>query len=283
MIDVELPGCPSNVYEQVRSFVLNVEELLGGNLRGVYLHGSLAFGCFNPELSDVDLLILTHRPLLLEAKHGLAEGLLARSGNPQSVELSVLNSLQLNPWRHPAPFDFHFSEDHRERMMDDLDSGAWKRWNDEEKCDPDLAAHFTVTLRRGIVLSGEPISESIPSVPLKDFRDSILEDLHWARERFMDLPVYAVLNSCRGCAAIEEDLVLSKLEGADWALGKFPEQFHALISSALDAYQGRSNPEFDAVSVPVLMQYVLDRIKGVSERAEQVPIRCSCYCGSFKC
>lgn len=34
------------------------KEELGGNLVGIYLHGSLAMGCFNPDTSDVDLLLV---------------------------------------------------------------------------------------------------------------------------------------------------------------------------------------------------------------------------------
>ena len=29
-------------------------EILGDNLIGIYLHGSVAFGCYNPLLSDID-------------------------------------------------------------------------------------------------------------------------------------------------------------------------------------------------------------------------------------
>ncbi|MDQ0195648.1 nucleotidyltransferase domain-containing protein [Paenibacillus wynnii] len=31
---------------------------LSGNLLGIYLHGSLAMGCFNPLKSDIDFLIV---------------------------------------------------------------------------------------------------------------------------------------------------------------------------------------------------------------------------------
>ena len=37
-------------------FTERSREILGENLAGVYLHGSLAMGCFNPRKSDLDLL-----------------------------------------------------------------------------------------------------------------------------------------------------------------------------------------------------------------------------------
>ena len=32
---------------------------LNENLVGIYLHGSAAFGCFNPDKSDVDFIVVT--------------------------------------------------------------------------------------------------------------------------------------------------------------------------------------------------------------------------------
>ena len=38
-------------------------EILGENLVGLYLHGSIAFGCFNPQKSDVDYITAVREPL----------------------------------------------------------------------------------------------------------------------------------------------------------------------------------------------------------------------------
>ena len=38
-------------------FTAMSRRIFGGNLLGVYLHGSLAMGCFNPKKSDLDLLL----------------------------------------------------------------------------------------------------------------------------------------------------------------------------------------------------------------------------------
>ena len=53
--------CPRPVRGQLLGFVSNLSEMLGNNLVGVYLHGSLAMGCFNPHASDIDVLVITHR------------------------------------------------------------------------------------------------------------------------------------------------------------------------------------------------------------------------------
>ena len=59
---------------------------------GVYLHGSLAMGCFNPDRSDIDLLVVTHKALSPQQRRAVAELMVARSGAPWPVELTVLTT-----------------------------------------------------------------------------------------------------------------------------------------------------------------------------------------------
>lgn len=39
-------------------FTAMCREIFDGSLTGVYLHGSMAMGCFNPEKSDIDLIVV---------------------------------------------------------------------------------------------------------------------------------------------------------------------------------------------------------------------------------
>ena len=39
-------------------FTKNVTEIFADNLVGIYLHGSAVMGCFNPEKSDIDLIVV---------------------------------------------------------------------------------------------------------------------------------------------------------------------------------------------------------------------------------
>lgn len=47
------------INDLISTFVDSTKDILGENLVGVYLHGSLAMGCFNPQRSDIDLIIDT--------------------------------------------------------------------------------------------------------------------------------------------------------------------------------------------------------------------------------
>jgi predicted nucleotidyltransferase len=261
----ELPNCPPLVAGQITVFALRVRRILGGNLRGVYLHGSLALGCFNPAGSDIDLLVVTQRPMPVATKRLLAEAVLRTSNAPRPLEISVVHTRQSHPWRHPTPYDFHFSEAWRARLRHELQDGGWRRWNDEERFDGDLAAHFTMTRQRGVWLWGEPIARVIPAVPVADFEDSIVSDLDWARARAAQSPVYGILNHCRVYAYVAEGHIYSKWEGADWAIERVPAEFRALVSSALDAYQGSGAAAFDRANVLAFMNWVSDTITRLRE------------------
>lgn len=228
---------PGEILEQVDNFARFLCEIEQNNIIGVYLHGSLAMGCFRLGQSDVDLLILVQEPAPPERVRAWAQQILQSSGNPAPLELSVLTRAQYSPWRHPTPFTFHFSEEWRPGLLAALDAKSGCNGQQENMLDPDLAGHFTVTRRRGVCIAGIPIASAIPDIPWPDYLDSILRDFTWARERAQDNPVYLVLNTCRIWAAVLDRLVLSKAEGAAWATPRLPPDIQAIVAAAADLYR----------------------------------------------
>ncbi len=154
-------SCPAPVREQVERLMGWTREELASSVVGLYLHGSLAMGCFNPGASDIDLLLVVDHALPPAGRPGLADYLLGRSGSPHPIELSVLTTSGRRPWRHPSPYDFHYSEDWREKVTTLRASGH----TPPPGVDADLAAHITVLSRRGRCLQGRPITEVFPAVP----------------------------------------------------------------------------------------------------------------------
>jgi streptomycin 3"-adenylyltransferase len=230
---------PPDVRAQLADLLDATSALLGHNLGGVYLHGSLALGCFNPARSDVDLLVITERAVVRDAKLGLVQALLARSGRPAPLELSVLARADISPWCHPAPYRLHFSEDWRERLAADVAGLGWLRWPDVPGTDPDLAAHLTVARERGIALLGPPPSEALPEVPPADYLDSILRDVADAATAITRDPVYVVLNLCRVYSFVLDGRVASKDEGGAWGRTALPEPLRLIVEQALALYRGR--------------------------------------------
>jgi len=230
-------NCPALVRAQVEGFVHAIQALLADQLVGVYLHGSLAMGCFNPSRSDLDMLVVTHAGLPAQTRRDLAELLLELSGAPAPIEISFIRRADLIPWSHPAPFDLHYSEAWRGKYERDLASGAWRAWGASQQRDPDLAGHITVTLRRGICLYGAVIADVFPEVPSQDYIESIRSDVEEALGYIRQNPVYAVLNACRTYAYLREGHVFSKDEGGAWALQVLPSQHRGVVAAALALYR----------------------------------------------
>ncbi len=234
---------PAEVRAQVDRLARGLSEIFGADLVGVYLHGSLVFGCFNPERSDVDLLAVTRRRATAPRRDRLARLLLRCSGPkawprepPYPVEISVVTEADLEPWAHPTPFDFHYSENRRAAL--EREPAEW-----EVACgrgeDADLAAHLTVIRRAGVVLEGAPIAATIPDVPHRDYADSLLRDLAWCRE--IPWKFHSVLSASRIWATLAGGALHSKETGARWALERVPDEARPLIARALAVYRAETD------------------------------------------
>ena len=62
-----------NINEVLHSLTTGMAHILGENLVGVYLTGSLSYGDFNPENSDIDLLTILRNPALREKLEALKQ------------------------------------------------------------------------------------------------------------------------------------------------------------------------------------------------------------------
>jgi predicted nucleotidyltransferase len=211
-------------------------DLLGPNLVGVYVYGSLAFGCYNPARSDVDILVITRRRIAPEARDPLARFLRPLRAK---LEITFLTRAQLDPWRYPSPFDYHLSgssEVHDGRGVD-------------------IATEVTNARTASVTLLGPPADELLPEVPAADYLDCIVRDIHWARAR-ADEPVYMVLSCCRALAFSRTRRVMSKAEGAEWAMRELPREFRELAEQALAAYRSDTQDEVDVEEALRLSEWV---------------------------
>jgi predicted nucleotidyltransferase len=230
-------NCPQTVKTQITNFVDKLQAALTDNLTGIYLHGSLAMGCFNPASSDIDMLIVTETPLTPQQQRSMAQITLDNSGKPVEFEMSSIARTYLQEWEHPCRYDFHFSEDWRDKVTAKLANGDAETWDVPQGRDDDLAAHVTVTYHRGVVLYGQPIKDVIPNIPSAHYQDSIVGDFYWLLKRDLHYRPYGILNMCRVLQFLKTGVVSSKAEGGAWALANIPENYHAVIVAALANYR----------------------------------------------
>ena len=141
----------------LRKIAVRYTDILKGNLAGIYVHGSLAFGCFCFERSDIDFIVVTKRKIPLPLKCRLVQTLLdlTREAPAKGFEMSAVLSSFCNPFVYPTPFEIHYSDAYRDAARENLQAYCRKMHG----TDKDLAAHFTVIHKTGYALTGAPIEE----------------------------------------------------------------------------------------------------------------------------
>ena len=243
----------------IKEFVKQSKEILQDNLVGIYLHGSAAMGCFNPQKSDIDLIIVVSRPMSDSVKRAymdMAVGYNAQ-GPAKGIEMSIVLREKCNPFIYPTPFELHFSMGHLGWYRADPDDYI-RKMNGTDK---DLAAHFMIIHKRGKCLYGAPIEEVFAEIPGCNYMDSLWYDIEGAVEEISENTMYLTLNLARVLAYTKEGLVLSKKEGGEWAIRSLPAEYHPLITDALCEYTQNAEPVYDQALARRYAEYVIKQIQ----------------------
>ncbi len=243
----------------INKFVKESQEILKDNLTGIYLHGSAVMGCFNPEKSDLDLIVVVNEPLQDDVKRKFMNMVIEvnEAGPAKGIEMSIVTKDVCKPFVYPTPFELHFSEMHLGWYKDDPQDYVRKM----KGTDKDLAAHFTIIGKRGKCLWGQPIEEVFALVPKADYMDSIWEDIADAWEDILDNTMYITLNLARVLAYKNEGLILSKKEGGEWAIKNVPEEYHSLIKAAMSEYADANDVSYEYDIAKQYAGYMLQEIQ----------------------
>ena len=243
----------------INAFVAAAKEIIGEKLTGIYLHGSLAMGCFNPEKSDIDLIIIIEESISDEQKMAFMERVVAlnQQAPTKGLEMSIVLRKYCSPFVYPTPFELHFSPTHLQWFSDAPQDYVENMKGD----DKDLAAHFTIIRKYGITLYGEQIANVFAEVPRQNYIDSIWEDVREAREEILEQPMYIILNLCRVLAFCRDGLCLSKQEGARWSMEHLSANYASIISDALSCYQTNREMVIEAESGKAFADKMLAAVK----------------------
>ena len=236
--------CDQDIKHFVNGLVAKLAATLNDNLTGIYLHGSLAMGSYYPPKSDLDLVVVVENKLSVDERKTIAETIAKHSEQKPTtgnIELSVITADTAKTIPVPVPFEVHYSTEWHDKILSgDVDYA-------KDKTDIDLQSHLAYIKQRGIVLQGKSIDEVFGEIDWQIFMDGVIDDFNWIieGEHILETPFYAVLNICRVLQLLAENSqqVHSKDEGGEWALQNLPEQYHAIIQQALDAY--RSSKQVD--------------------------------------
>jgi len=227
-------------------------------LTGVYLHGSIAMGCFNPMKSDIDILVVVEDKITDFQKKLFIDSIIALNDYlpAKGIEMSIVRREHCKNFVYPTPFELHFSSIHL----------SWYKTNPDEYIknmngtDYDLAAHFVIVKKRGIVLYGEEIDDVFGEVPSEAYLDSIKRDIMDSEKQVMDNPIYVILNLCRVLAYVQDGLVLSKKEGGEWGIKNIDDKYKRLIKEALTCYTSDQNMNLNNSLAVRFCKYMKNKI-----------------------
>jgi Domain of unknown function (DUF4111)/Nucleotidyltransferase domain len=220
---------PPGVAPLLDKLVPGITDALGDNLVGMYLCGSLALGGFEPQTSDVDLLVVTEHPL-------------------SDTEMTLLAALH----ERFSTTDNEFAQEYEVYYLDRDSIRRFAPGQQHMKVGPDEALHRVEhrpnwvlerwTVREcGIALTGPDQKSLIDPVPPEDLRSAAAGELRvrlrdwsdgsWPRSELSHLgaQAYEVETVCRALFTIETGEMSSKGDAVRWAFLTLPERWHPLI------------------------------------------------------
>ena len=240
----------------------NATMVLGNQLVGMYLYGSLASGDFNPETSDIDFLVVTTSSLSdktiadLETMHHR----IWNSGLKWAAKLEGSYIPKRDIRRH----------DPRSAPCPTVNEGQF--YLDQRGSDWIIQRH--VIREQGIVLAGPDPKTLIDPVSPNDIRRAVkgvlqewwfpmLENPTWLKNHGIEYHAFAILTMFRAIHSLEHGTIVSKPEAARWAQEKLGGEWSQVIEQALNFQT--SNADFDLYNKSLeLIRFTKDRVSQVS-------------------
>jgi predicted nucleotidyltransferase len=249
-----------DVNEILDDLMAAVRRVLGDQVVGMYLDGSLASGDFDQD-SDIDFVVVTRDKvsdggfLALQAMHDR----IATLDTPWAVQLEG-SYISRHAVRRCDPDDWLYPNIERgrgERLKLAVHNEAWD-------------IHRWMLRERGIILFGPHPQTLIDPVPAERLRLAMRPMLAGWADRLLEQPVlinsrgyqtYIVLTICRVLYTLETGAVASKPEAASWAQENLDPRWFELIERS---WEGRRHP--DPAPTPEDVQATLAFIRFTQDR-----------------
>lgn len=217
--------------DQLEEVVRLVDDVLGPDVVGVYLHGSSVQGGLRPA-SDVDVLVVTRRSMGERSRRALVAGLLPISGSAvgaRPVELTVVVQAEVSPWRFPPTVDLLYGE----WLRPDYEAGLVPQPEPE----PDLALLVSAVLARGRTLAGPAPADVLDHVPHADVVRASVAGIPGLLGDLDADTRNVVLTLARIWYTVATGDIVSKDAAADWALERLPPEHRPVLAHARDLYR----------------------------------------------
>lgn len=235
----------------------NIKNILGENLIGLYLFGSLTYGDFNPDSSDIDLVTIINKSLnhhelgLVKQLHKQVEGHYQKWSDRLECSYTPVDMLKnILPPKEPRPY---------------YGGGIFY---DEAPYGNEWIINNHLLYEHGIPLIGPDLKELINPIDIIEVQKACIRDLFQEWEpKIMDLAwldnshyqAYFVMNLCRILYTVMCGATGSKKISAEWVKNKFGLPWKNLIETAESWKYGKKmssrNESIDFI------KFVIDNIK----------------------
>src|SRR5512145_2175514 len=251
-----------DVNEIVNTLFTRVQAILGDQLIGMYLEGSLANGGFD-ENSDIDVIVVTASAVSEETFSMLQEmhQQIATLDSPWAIQFEV----SYIPQRALRRFD------PADNLHPNLERGTGEKLKLMHH-ESDWTIHRHILRERGIIITGPDPRTLIDRVSPDDLRRGIVEVLPFWFDPIFSNPSeirkrgyqsFFVLSLCRMLYTLKYGEIIPKQAAAEWAKDNLDAGWQTLIERAL---VGRQLPWRDAEPEDIqgtlnMMRYVLEQTK----------------------
>ena len=241
---------PMTAPEDVRTFgdqVANaLRSVLGDYFIGACFVGSIALGGYVPRESDLDIVAVCRRPLDEATRPAVVEQVLETTAHcpARGLEFTLYRAeVASSP---PVRADFEVNVNGGPRMARTVHLVA----SDEPAFW--YVLDRAIAHRQGVSIAGAPPATLFADAPRDVLVDAMLHSMRWHREH-EKATLYSVLNACRAWRFAVQDVLGSKLEGADWARERWRDP--GLIDAAVELRHGRP-AELDPADVDAFLGHV---------------------------
>lgn len=248
-----------DINKVLHSLTAGMVHILGENLVGVYLTGSLSYGDFNPENSDIDLLTILKNPVSQEKLEALKQLHLQVEADHKKwakrIECSYLlmDMLQsIQPPKTPRPY---------------IGEGIFYP---KAPYGNEWIINQYLLYKHGIALIGPDFKTLVKPIPIEDVREACIRDLFEEWQPKMTDPTYlknshyqayVVLNMCRILYTVIRHSTATKKDSAAWVRRKFGPRWSKLIETAESWHYGKEmNLQEDTIE---FIKFVINKVKEI--------------------
>jgi hypothetical protein len=252
---------PVQLSALLQDLTVQLPIILGRNMVGLYLYGSLTQQAFNPQRSDVDCIVVTERDLSDKQFRKLSAWLArAAEANPWTTRLQILFLIKneiLTMNSRACLYQFGLLK----RSGSDGNPIIWLN-----------------ILQSGRVLFGPRPESFVPEITSEILFQALKREVAYLREEFTeksesewrDVPsyrAYAVLTVCRILYSFRKGTIVSKQLAARWALKQLPQEWHEIILQALEIDEAKLRPDIPLLRIEQFIDFGDAQLDPSTQRA----------------